>query len=74
MKSLEWLENPTNSFVGVSSEAPEEKCERLKGSPLWRMRVGDYRVVYEIGRASKRVIVLFIGHRRDVYDDFSRRL
>jgi mRNA-degrading endonuclease RelE of RelBE toxin-antitoxin system len=30
--------------------------------------------VYEIDRASKRVIVLFIGHRRDVYDDFSKLL
>jgi mRNA interferase RelE/StbE len=55
-------------------EAPEEKGERLKGSPFWRMRVGDYRAVYEIDRASKRVIVLFIGHRRDVYDDFSKLL
>ena len=38
------------------------------------MRVGDHRVVYEIDRARNRVIVLFIGHRRDVYDDFSRLL
>ena len=55
-------------------EAPEKRGEQLKGSPFWRMRVGDHRVVYEIDRARNRVIVLFIGHRRDVYNDFSRLL
>lgn len=31
-------------------------------------------MVYEIDRTRKRVIVLFIGHRRDLYDDFSKLL
>ena len=56
------------------AQAQEKKGERLNGSPFWRMRVGDYRVVYEINRARNRVIVLFIGHTRDVYDDFSKLL
>ena len=56
------------------SDSPEEKGERLIHSPFWRLRVGDYRVIYEIEREHSRVIVLFIGHRRDVYDEFSRLL
>ena len=36
----------------------------LKG--YWKLRVGDYRVVYAIGEEQK-VIVLIICHRRDVY-------
>ena len=55
-------------------QAPEKKGERLKGSQFWRMRVEDHRVVYEIDRTRNRVIVPFIGHKRDVYDDFSRLL
>jgi mRNA interferase RelE/StbE len=55
-------------------ESPEEKGERLMHSPFWRIRIGDYRVIYEIDREHSRVIVLFIGHRRDVYDEFSRLL
>ena len=39
-----------------------------------RIRVGDYRAIYEIDRKDKRVIVLHIGHRSRVYDDFSRLL
>jgi mRNA interferase RelE/StbE len=54
------------------ADAPEEKGERLTHSPFWRIRVGDHRAIYEIDREHSRVIVLFIGHRRDVYDDFSR--
>jgi mRNA interferase RelE/StbE len=33
----------------------------------WRIRVGDYRVVYRIDDAARRLIVLAVGHRSDVY-------
>jgi len=51
---------------------PEEKGQRLKPTPFWRLRIGDYRAIYMIEEEAKRVIVLFIGHRREVYDDFFR--
>lgn len=53
-------------------DSPEKKGERLAHSPFWKLSVGDYRVIYEIDRAAGRVIVLFIGHRRDIYDDLGR--
>jgi mRNA interferase RelE/StbE len=34
---------------------------------LWRIRVGDYRVVYEINDTEVIVLVIRIGHRSDVY-------
>ena len=37
---------------------------------LWRMRVGDYRVVYAIDDVARTVDVSVIRHRRDVYRDF----
>jgi len=52
--------------------SPERKGERLKHSQFWRIRVGDYRAIYEIDEEKRTVIILFIGHRRDVYDEFSR--
>jgi mRNA interferase RelE/StbE len=55
-------------------DSPETKGERLSPSAFWRIRVGDYRAIYEIDRKDKRVIVLYIGHRSGVYDDFSRLL
>jgi mRNA interferase RelE/StbE len=55
-------------------ESPESKGQRLTPSAFWRIRVGDHRVIYEIDGRNKRVIVLYIGHRSRVYDDFSRML
>ncbi len=42
-------------------------CRKLSGRDGWRIRVGDYRVIYEIDEAQQTVTVLHIGHRRDVY-------
>jgi mRNA interferase RelE/StbE len=53
---------------------PEAGGKALKPSGFWSLRVGDYRAIYEIDRTKKRVIVLFIGHRKRVYDDFSKML
>lgn len=33
----------------------------------WRIRVGEYRVIYDIHDEVLRVIIIRIGHRRDVY-------
>lgn len=44
-------------------------CKRLKGGDKeWRIRVGDYRAVYEIDDAAKTVVVTRIAHRREVYN------
>jgi mRNA interferase RelE/StbE len=44
-------------------------CKKLKGGDKqWRIRVGDYRVVYEIDDTARMVDVTRIGHRREVYD------
>jgi mRNA interferase RelE/StbE len=34
---------------------------------LWRIRIGDYRVIYTVERKQLLVLVLKIGHRREVY-------
>ena len=50
----------------------ERVRKRLRYSDFWSVRIGDYRVVYEIDRGKKWVVVLFVGHRRKVYDDFTK--
>ncbi len=72
LKSVEGeLENRIRKKLHVLSSDPE-KGEKLKHSDFWRLRIGDYRAVYEVDYNNNRVIILFIGHRKDVYDDFSR--
>ncbi|WP_394297456.1 type II toxin-antitoxin system RelE family toxin [Methanoculleus bourgensis] len=34
---------------------------------LYRIRVGDYRIVYAVDHAEQRVIILYVRHRRNVY-------
>jgi len=53
-------------------EYPEKRGEHLKYSEFWKLRIEDYRAIYEIKVKEKKVIILFIGHRKTVYDDFSR--
>ena len=44
-------------------------CKKLKGyQDQWRVRVGDWRVVYIIDDAAKLIGVTRIAHRRDVYE------
>jgi mRNA interferase RelE/StbE len=42
-------------------------CKKLKGREAWRIRVGDYRVVYEIHDDVLIVLVVRVAHRREVY-------
>lgn len=40
---------------------------RMKGITAYRIRVGDYRVIYDFNRAKGILHLLAVGHRRDVY-------
>lgn len=42
-------------------------CRKLVGQVGWRIRVGDYRVVYEINDPEHGIAIVQIGHRREVY-------
>ncbi len=45
-------------------------CTKLKGhARRWRLRVGDYRVLYDLEEAAGVVEVLHIRHRREAYRD-----
>ena len=43
-------------------------CRKLVGGEnAWRIRVGDYRIIYEVDDPSRRVHIMFIRHRREAY-------
>jgi mRNA interferase RelE/StbE len=55
-------------IVDLSDDAFPPGCKKLSSVPdAWRIRVGDYRVVYQVRREILLVLVLAVGHRRDVY-------
>ena len=57
-KNLENCENPRQHGKGL----PANK------SGQWRYRVGDYRLLAEIEDNKIRILILNVGHRRDVYN------
>ena len=65
------LENRIRKKLHALSSNPE-KGKKLKHSDFWRLRIGEYRAVYEVDYSNVRAVILFIGLRKDVYDYFSR--
>lgn len=61
---LNWI---TNNLVACQN--PFEHGKELKGNlkGQWRYRVGDYRILAEVQDDKLIILVLTIGHRRDVY-------
>ena len=52
----------------LEENARPSGCVKLAGEPdLYRIRVGDYRIVYQLNDPKVTVLVLAIGHRREVY-------
>jgi len=54
--------------IQALAEAPRPVgAEKLSGQERYRVRQGDYRILYEIEDQILRIMVVKIGHRRDVY-------
>jgi mRNA interferase RelE/StbE len=55
------------AILALAGDPRPHGCRKLSGSEEYRVRVGDYRILYEIEDAFLRVLVVKVGHRRDVY-------
>ena len=77
-KELERIGNPIRSRIMERlrelKDNPDAVGKLLKPISLWSPKIGDYCAIYEVDRARKQVIILFIGHGKKVYDDFSKLL
>ncbi|MBU1870342.1 MAG: type II toxin-antitoxin system RelE/ParE family toxin [Candidatus Omnitrophica bacterium] len=73
-EDLRKLDKPTikkilNRIETYLAKDPKELGKPLKGEyqGYWRYRWGDYRIIYKISEKEILILVLRIGHRREVY-------
>jgi len=57
----------TSAIAELAEEPRPRDCEKVKGTGFLRIRVGNYRVIYGVNDARQEVLVVRVGHRRDVY-------
>lgn len=71
-KELDRLPTEINNRVlerlaALEANPRPSDVKKLKGRSAWRIRVGDYRAIYEINDQSRQIIVVTVAHRREVY-------
>lgn len=54
-------------IVSLGENPRPAGCKKLKGTDGYRIRIGNYRVVYTIDDKAVLVTVVGVGHRREVY-------
>jgi mRNA interferase RelE/StbE len=56
----------------LAESPPNPDTTKMKGNnPFHKVRVGDYRIVYEIQEDVLMILVVKIGHRKDIYRNLS---
>jgi mRNA interferase RelE/StbE len=65
---------PKSDFQAVVQKIKElgltprpKGVEKVRTTGLWRVRQGDYRIIYAIDDKEQLVIVVRVGHRREIY-------
>ncbi len=71
-KELDALEKSVHKRIATRLLALEEEprpagVKKLQGQESYRLRMGDYRILYTIDDKSKKVFIVAVGHRREVY-------
>lgn len=59
----------TTAILDLANNPRPTGCKKLRGksTDFWRIRIGDYRVIYTIDDQIKIIDVQKIGHRKDIY-------
>lgn len=73
LKELEKINEPfysniKNAIVKLAGDPRPQGYKKLKGRDGYRIRVGNYRVIYDIFDALLIVDIITLGHRKDIYD------
>ena len=56
------------AIENLAEEPRPAGCRKLVGKPFWRVRVGNYRIIYSVDDVVQIVDIRAAGHRKDIYD------
>ena len=54
-------------LLSLESDPFPAGCKKLKNRDGWRVRVGNYRILYFADKSARQIVVGVIAHRREVY-------
>lgn len=70
-KQLSKLDKNIRDRIGKAIEKirirPGSFVERLVGMPFYKLRAGDYRIILDIQRKNLIILIIEIGHRKNIY-------
>lgn len=77
LKMFEALDTTTQKRIKkkllryINQENPLNFAKKLMSSTIgtWRRRIGNYRVIFDVDKKGKIIILLLIGHRKKIYND-----
>ena len=55
------------AIADLGNDPRPSGCKKLMGRDGWRIRIGDFRILYEIRDVELIVLVVDAGHRREIY-------
>jgi mRNA interferase RelE/StbE len=61
------FERITKAILALETTPRPPRAKKLQGRSGYRLRVGDYRVLYTVSDPARKVEIVAVGHRKDVY-------
>jgi len=76
-KALKKIPKPDRKRISekidsIADDLPSPEMTKMKGdNPFQRIRVGDYRIIYEVQDEVLVILIVKVGHRKDIYRNLS---
>ena len=76
-KALKKIPKPDRKRIGekidsLADDLPSPEITKMKGdNPFHKIRVGDYRIIYEVQNEVLVILIVKVGHRKDIYRNLS---
>ncbi len=58
----------SQKILALEEDPRPKGCKKLRDTERYRVRVGSYRILYQVDDAKRLVDIVAVGHRRDVYN------